>query len=191
WRLVYEEREQLGSVEPYRGDGSLDGQARALHRKVHQTINKVTEDIEQRFHFNTAISAVMELVNAIYQVRSEGGYGPDALPVLRLAIETAVVLISPIVPHIADEMWQAMGHRQSLIKEPWPRWDEEAAAEEKLLIVVQVNGRLRSRVFVSPDASHGEIEQAALADERIRAFLSDRPPRNVVVVAGRLVNVVV
>jgi leucyl-tRNA synthetase len=191
WRLVYEEKEQLGSVEPYRGDGSLDGQARALHRKVHQTIKKVTDDIEQRFHFNTAISAVMELVNAIYQVRSEGGYGTEVLPVLRLAVETAVVLISPTVPHIADEMWQAMGHRQSLIKEPWPRWDEEAAAEEKLLIVVQVNGRLRSRVFVAPDASHGEIEQAALADERIRGFLGDRPPRKVVVVPGRLVNVVV
>jgi leucyl-tRNA synthetase len=111
--------------------------------------------------------------------------------VLRLAIETAVVLISPMVPHIADEMWQAMGYRQSLIREPWPRWDEEAAAEEKLLIVVQVNGKLRSRVFVAPDASHGEIEQAALADERVRAFLGDRSPRKVVVVPGRLANVVI
>ncbi len=191
WRLVYEERERLQGIKPHSGDGSLDGQARGVHRKVHQTIKKVTEDIDQRFHFNTAISAVMELVNAVYQMRSEGGCGPEALPVLRSAIETAIVLISPMVPHLADELWQALGHGESVIKEPWPRWDEEAAAEEKLLIVVQVNGKLRGRVYVAPDASHGEIEEAALADDRIRAYLGDRAPRKVVVVPGRLVNVVV
>jgi leucyl-tRNA synthetase len=191
WRLVYEERERLRGTNPYPGDGSLDGQVRGVHRKVHQTIKKVTEDIEQRFHFNTAISAVMELVNAVYQMRSDGGCGPEALPVLRLAIETAIVLISPMVPHIADEMWQAFGHRESVIREPWPRWDEEAAAEERLLIVVQVNGKLRSRVYVAPDASQREIEEAVLADERIRAFLGERSPRKVIVVPGRLVNVVV
>jgi len=110
---------------------------------------------------------------------------------MRLAIEKAVMLISPMVPHIADEMWQALGHGQSLITKSWPCWDEDTAAEEELLIVVQVNGKLRSRVYVTPTASHQEIERAALADERIRAFLGDRSPRKVVVVPGRLVNVVV
>jgi leucyl-tRNA synthetase len=191
WRLVYEDWEQLRGTNSYPGERSPEGQAKGVYRKVHQTIKKVTEDIEQRFHFNTAISAVMELVNAVYQMRADRGCNPEDLPVLRLAIETAIVLISPMVPHIADEMWQALGHRESVIKEPWPRWDEEAAAEERLLIVVQVNGKLRSRVYVAPDASHGEIEEAALADERIQAFLGERSPRKVVVVPGRLVNVVV
>ncbi|MCG6917815.1 MAG: leucine--tRNA ligase [Deltaproteobacteria bacterium] len=191
WRLVYEEQENLRSVSPYDGSGPLAGELRALHRMTHQTIKRVTDDIEQRFHFNTAISAVMELVNAIYQFRSENGYGPEAFPVLRLAVDTAVILISPMVPHIAEEMWEALRHERRVVEEPWPEWDEEAATEDMQLIVVQVNGRLRNRIYVSPDASREEVEKAALSDERIKSFIGDRPVRKVVVVLGRLVNVVV
>jgi len=191
WRLVYEEHEKLRSVTPYDGSEPLEGELRALHRKTHQTIKRVTDDIEQRFHFNTAISAVMELVNAIYQFRSENGYGPEAFPVLRLAVDTAVVLISPMVPHIAEEMWEALGHETSVVQEPWPEWNEEAVAEDMQLVVVQVNGRLRSRIYVSPSASNEDVEKAALSDERIKAFVGDQPVRKVVVVPGRLVNVVV
>jgi len=191
WRLVYEEREQLRNVSPYDSSEPLEGELRVLHRKTHQTIKRVTEDIEQRFHFNTAISAVMELVNAIYQFRSENGHGPEAFPVLRLAVDTAVVLISPMVPHLAEELWQALGYERRVVQEPWPEWDEEAASEEMQLIVVQVNGRLRSRIYVSPSASDEDIEKAALSDERINTFIGDKPVRKVVVVPGRLVNVVV
>jgi leucyl-tRNA synthetase len=191
WRLVYEEHEQLSSVSPYDSSEPLEGELRALHRKTHQTIKRVTDDIEQRFHFNTAISAVMELVNAIYQFRSENGYGPEAFPVLRLAVDTAVVLISPMVPHLAEELWETMGHERRVVQEPWPEWDEEAVSEEMQLIVVQVNGRLRSRVYASPSASNEELEKAALSDERINTFIGDKPVRKVVVVPGRLVNVVV
>ena len=191
WRLVYEEHEKLRRVSSYDGSEFLQGPLRDLHRKTHQTIKRVTEDIEERFHFNTAISAVMELVNGIYQFLSEDGYGPEALPVLRLAVETAVILISPMVPHIADEMWEAMGHDRSVVQEPWPQWDEEAVVEEMQLIVVQVNGKLRNRIYVAPTASKEDIERAALSDERIRTFIGDEPVRKVVVVPGRLVNVVV
>ncbi|UCG22447.1 MAG: leucine--tRNA ligase [Deltaproteobacteria bacterium] len=191
WRLVYEEHEKLRSVTPYDGSEPLEGELRALHRKTHQTIKRVTDDIEQRFHFNTAISAVMELVNAIYQFRSENGYGPEAFPVLRLAVDTAVVLNSPMVPHIAEEMWEALGHETSVVQEPWPEWNEEAVAEDMQLFVVQVNGRLRSRIYVSPSASNEDVEKAALSDERIKTFVGDQPVRKVVVVPGRLVNVVV
>ena len=189
--MVYEEHQRLQGVHPYDGNGVLDHGLRPLHRKTHQTIKKVTEDIEQRFHFNTAISAVMELVNAIYQFRSEHDQVPEDLPVVRKAIETALLLISPMVPHVADEMWESLGHQHSVVQESWPEWDNEAAAEEKLLIVVQVNGKLRNRIQVSPDASKEEVEEAALADERIRAFVGEKPVRKVVVVPGRLVNVVV
>ncbi|MFP3870363.1 MAG: leucine--tRNA ligase [Syntrophobacteria bacterium] len=190
WRVVYEEHQRLQGVAAYSGNRSLDGELRALHRKTHQTIKKVTEDIEQRFHFNTAVSSVMELVNAIYQVRSDARSDREYLSVLRLALETAVVLISPMVPHIADELWEALGHEQPLVREPWPQWDEEAAAEERQLIVVQVNGKLRSRIYVSPDASNAEIEEAARADERVQSFVAGRAVRKVVVVPGRLVNLV-
>ena len=191
YRLVYEEYEQLRSVSPYDGSKPLAGELRALHRKTHQTIKRVTDDIEQRFHFNTAISAVMELVNAIYQFRSENGHGPEAFPVLRLAVDTAIVLISPMVPHLAEELWEALGHERRVVQEPWPEWDEEAVSEEMQLIVVQVNGRLRSRIYVSPSASNEELEKAVLSDERINTFIGDKPVRKVVVVPGRLVNVVV
>lgn len=190
WRLVYEEHEKLRGVSPYDGSEPLEGDLRALHRKTHQTIQKVTDDIEQRFHFNTAISAVMELVNTIYQFRSENGRGPEAFPVLRLAVETAVILISPMVPHIADEMWYVLGHGRSVVQEPWPEWDEEAVSEDMQLIVVQVNGRLRNRIYVSPSASHEEVKKAALSDERIKNFIGDQLVRKVVVVPGKLVNVV-
>ena len=191
WRLVFEQHEKLRRVPPYDGSEFLQEALRDLHRKTHQTIKRVTEDIEERFHFNTAISAVMELVNTIYQFPSEDGYGPEALPVLRSAVEAAVILISPMVPHIADEMWEAMGHDSSVIQERWPQWDEEAVVEEMQLIVVQVNGKLRNRIYVAPTASKEDIERAALSDERIKTFIRDEPVRKVVVVPGRLVNVVV
>jgi leucyl-tRNA synthetase len=191
WRLVYEEHRELRGVAPYDGSRPLDGELRSLHRKAHQTIKKVTEDIEQRFHFNTAISAVMELVNVIYQFRSNDHQDSEALDVLRSAVETAVVLISPMVPHIADEMWETLGHQRSVVQEPWPQWDEGAIREEEQLIVVQVNGKLRNRVYVSQSASDEEMREAALADERIQKFIGDKPVRKVVVVPGRLVNVVV
>jgi len=191
WRLIYEEHGKLLGASPYTGSEPLESELRPLHRKTHQTIKKVTDDIEQRFHFNTAISAVMELVNAIYQFRSDGSYGAEALSVLRFAAETAIVLISPMVPHVADEMWQALGHEKSVIQEPWPQWDERAAVEEEQLVVVQVNGKLRNRIYVSPSASSEEIQEAALADDRIKTFVGDKPIRKVVVVPGKLVNVVV
>jgi leucyl-tRNA synthetase len=133
----------------------------------------------------------MELVNTIYHMRSDDRHGPEALPVLRLAVETALLLISPMVPHIADEMWDILGHQKSVAREPWPQWDEEAVVEEKQLIVVQVNGKLRNRIYVSPSAANEEIQQTALADERVKMFIGDKPVRKVVVVPGRLVNVVV
>jgi leucyl-tRNA synthetase len=96
-----------------------------------------------------------------------------------------------MVPHIAEEMWEVLGHERRVVEEPWPEWDEEALEEDMQLIVVQVNGRLRNRIYVSPTASNEDVEKAALSDERIKTFIGDQPVRKVVVVPGRLVNVVV
>jgi leucyl-tRNA synthetase len=105
-------------------------------------------------------------------------------------MEIAVILISPMVPHIADEMWYALGHGRSVVQEPWPEWDEGAVSEDMQLIVVQVNGRLRNRIYVSPSASDEAVKKAALSDERIKTFIGDQAVRKVVVVPGKLVNVV-
>ncbi len=191
WRLVYDHREDLTSVSSFDGKGDLRETSRKLHRKTHQTIKKVTEDIKDRFHFNTAISAVMELVNLIYQVKENVLKEPNGREVLREAIESAIILISPMVPHITEELWRVLGHEKSIVLASWPGWDEEAVKEEKLLIVVQVNGKLRSRIYVSPSEDQEEIKKIALEDERIKNFVGEKPIRKVIVVPGRLVNIVV
>ena len=191
WRLVYEHHESISRVNSYSGKTPPGDASRKLHRKTHQTIKKVTEDIKERFHFNTAISAVMELVNLIYQVKDDVLREEKGLEVLREAIESAIILISPMVPHITEELWRVLGHESSIVLTSWPTWDEEAVKEEQLLIVVQVNGKLRSRIYVSPSADREEIKRIALEDERIRKFVGEKPVKKVIVVPGRLVNIVV
>ncbi len=191
WRLVYDHRHDLAKAKPFDGKAQLGEASRKLHRKTHQTIKKVTEDISDRFHFNTAISAVMELVNLVYQVKEDILKEDHGKEILREAVEAAVILISPMVPHITEELWKVLGHERSIVLAPWPTWDEEAVKEEQLLIVVQVNGKLRSRIYVSPSASREEIEKIAMADERIKNFVGEKPVKKVIIVPGRLVNIVV
>ncbi len=191
WRMVADNRENILSATPYDGNGNLSGALAGLHRKTHQTIKKVTEDIKERFHFNTAIAAVMELVNQVYQVLENRTDEPEFWPVVREAAESTVILIAPMVPHITEELWQALGHEESIIRAPWPKWREDALQSEEMLIVVQVNGKLRSRITVPADASEDLIRQTALDDARIRDFIGDKAIRKVVVVPNKLVNVVV
>ena len=185
WRLV---SENLSIID---GAGKLDAEnlqpaAKDLRRQVHRTIKKVTEDVDGSFHFNTAIAAVMELVNGITAF-SDKETSPEAL---REAIETVVRLLSPFVPHICEELWQHLGYEDSLEKVGWPVWDEKALVAETLLIVVQVNGKVRGKVTVSVDADKEAVEAAALADPNVSRFLEGKTLRKVVVVPGRLVNVV-
>lgn len=191
WRLVAENLEALKSAESYEGGTELSKDLSDLHRKTHQTIKKVTEDIRDRFHFNTAIAAVMELVNQVYQILETSSEDPSFWPVLREAAETAVILISPMVPHIAEELWWTLGHSQSILNMPWPVWREEALQTEEMLIVIQVNGKLRSRITVPSDISKEELEKAALADRRIQEFVGSKSIRKVVVIPKKLVNIVV
>ena len=191
WRLVAEHRQALGSAGRCREISALPPELRELHRRTHQTIKKVTEDIRDRFHFNTAIAAIMELVNQIYQNLENKSHHKDYWPVLREAVESVVLLMSPMVPHIADELWQVLGHSGCLLNTPWPTWREEALLAEEMLLVVQVNGKLRSRISVASDANEEQLREAALADQRIQDFIGNKPVRKVIVVPGRLVNIVV
>ena len=166
---------------------SLPPDARDLRRLVHRTIKKVTEDIDGSFHFNTAIAAVMELVNGISAFQGK----TSAPEVLREAVETVIRLLSPFVPHICAELWQTLGHADSLEARGWPVWDENALLADTLLIVVQVNGKVRGKVSVPADADDEVVKTTALADANVLRFIEDKPVRKVIVVPGRLVNVVV
>lgn len=191
WRLVEEHVAHIDGVQPFDGDEALAGDLRSLYRKIHQTIKRVTNDIEGRFHFNTAISAVMELVNTIQAVKEGIVSTPEGASVLRLALETVIVLLSPIVPHLAEELWEALGNSGSVLEVPWPTYREEAIAEDEILIVVQVNGKVRSRFHISVDADEEEMKAVALTDDRIVARIAGRPVKRVIVVQKKLVNIVV
>jgi leucyl-tRNA synthetase len=190
-RLVAEHRADIQNVKSFEGDGQLAGDLRTLYRKTHQTIKRVTNDIEARFHFNTAISAVMELVNAIQAVKEGVLATPEGASVLRLGLETVIVLLSPIVPHLAEELWEALGNSGSVLEVAWPQYREEAIAEDEILIVVQVNGKVRSRFNIAADADEEAIKAAALANDRIVARIAGRPVKRVIVVQKKLVNIVV
>jgi len=183
WRVVLDHLELVGAATiPAR----TEGEARVLRRQVHRTIKKVTEDVDGRFHFNTAIAAVMELVNAIYGFKDK----PANPGVLREALETTVRLLAPFVPHIAEELWARLGHAGGLEAAGWPQWDAAALVEEEKTIVVQVNGKVRGKVTVVADADDEVTRQAALADANVARFLEGKTVRKVVVVPGRLVNIV-
>jgi len=193
WRLVTDNLEGLSSASPYDRSGDLFGDLAELHRKSNLTIKRVTSDIENRFHFNTAISAVMELVNETNQYLSGSAENMDATAwaVVRDAVETTVIMLSPVVPHIAEELWEILGGRGNLLFHRWPGYSEDALATEKRLVVLQVNGKVRNRIEVPSSWGDDELEESALADQRVRQFTDGKTVRKVIVVQGKLVNVVV
>jgi leucyl-tRNA synthetase len=191
WRLVSENLDALKSAGPCRGGSPLDKDLAQLRRKTHQTIKKVTEDIRERFHFNTAIAAIMELVNLILQVLDGRTADPTVWPVVREAVEAAIVISSPMVPHICEELWSILGHQELLLNTGWPKWDAQALKAEEMLIVVQINGKLRSKITAPADATDEELEDIALKDSRIKDFIEGKQVRKVIVVPKKLINVVV
>ncbi|MBW2105415.1 MAG: leucine--tRNA ligase [Deltaproteobacteria bacterium] len=192
WRLVFENRQTLSNAQHYDAIQSLSPDLQDIHRKTHQTIKKVTEDIENRFHFNTAISAVMELFNTVHQFISNGEEISElASSVLKEAVDTMVMLLHPVVPHITEELWRALGHSDSLAIVSWPTYREEAIKKETCLIVIQVNGKLRSKIEIPVSLNEKEIQDLALKDKRVQRFIRDKEIKKVIVVQKRLVNIVV
>jgi len=192
WRLVEDNREHLSRIRPYDGVQEISSDLRDIHRKTHQSIKKVSEDIEDRFHFNTAISAVMELFNTVNQFLNTHDELPDeAWSVVKEATETMLILLHPIVPHITEELWSALSHENSLATIQWPTYREGALAKESCLVVIQVNGKVRSRMEVPLSLAEEEIRQKALEDERIQRFVGDKAIKKLIVVQNKLVNVVV
>ncbi len=183
WRAVLDNLALIGSAEIAT---EASGSAADLRRKTHQTIKKVTEDIDGRFHFNTAIAAVMELVNSIYAFKD----GEQAPGVLREALETVVRLLNPFVPHACEELWESLGHGESLETVGWPAWDEAALLADEVTLVIQVNGKVRGKINVAVDADKETIESTALADANVQRFVEGKQVRKIIIVPGRLINIV-
>jgi leucyl-tRNA synthetase len=186
WRTVQEHAAggAIGQADP----GGLTDEQKALRRKIHQTIAKVSDDVGRRYTFNTAVAAVMELLNAI---RHFDDSSPTGRGIVREGLETAVLLLSPIVPHLCHELWHALGHDEAVVNVRWPEADASALVLEMIEIVVQVNGKLRGRISVAAGSDTATISEAALADENVKRFVGDKTIRKTIVVPGRLVNVVV
>jgi leucyl-tRNA synthetase len=191
WRLILKYLEKIKNAPPLDSHQDLSGNIKELRQKTHQTIKRVTEEIEQRFHFNTAISAIMELVNKVYQIKEEEFKSPLSRSVLKEAIENIVILLSPIVPHITEELWEKLGHTESILKYPWPTYNREAIKEENITIVIQINGKLRGQIKAASGLSEDKIKKLALKDTRIEKLLEGKAIKKSFFVPNKLVNIVV
>ena len=191
WRFTFEHREALIAARSDFSQNDLPGDLRNLYRLIHRTIKKVTEDIESRFHFNTAIAAIMELFNALSASVQDESKLEIGTPVIKAGVETIITMLYPFVPHVASELWESLDYRGGLDAVTWPKYSEAALEEEQLLIVVQVNGKVRGKITVSVDVDQTRIESEALQDQKVRIFLDGKKVQKVIHVPRRLVNIVV
>jgi leucyl-tRNA synthetase len=171
----------------------LSPEARAIQRKLHQTIKRVTDDFQGRWHFNTCIAAVMELMNELYTSADEGVRANRTLIPGSLLADVQcklVLLLAPFAPYLAHELWEMLGESSNLLKAPWPKFDPELAKEEEIEIPVQVNGKLRGKIVVAPGTSEEEIKQKALADEKVQSHIAGKQIIKVIF-TGKLVSIVV
>jgi leucyl-tRNA synthetase len=191
WRLIYQQRELWLSPSSNGAPTELTAEQRGLQRAIHRTIKKVTDDIDGRFHFNTAIASIMELSNVLSATAQDGAQLKGAAPMVKEGLEAIIILLAPFVPHLANELWQQLGHGTSLEQVPWPSYSTAALEEEQLLIVVQVNGKVRGKLTVPAEVTQERIQTLALADPKVVGFLDGKRVQRVVYVPRRLVNLVV
>ena len=194
WRIVIASPERSrGTKQSSAGDCHVAGAPRndiELERWTHKTIKRVTEDIE-RFHFNTAISAIMEFVNFLYSNPpqppfTKGGRGG----IMTLALEILILLLSPFAPHMCEELWSFTGHKDSLAKAQWPKFNPALVIDETATIVIQINGKLRDKIEVVLDTPEEEVKKRALAAEKVTGFLEGKVPKKIIYIKGRLINIV-
>jgi leucyl-tRNA synthetase len=191
WRLIYELTNRLSKepVPDLMSKADLPPELWEIRQKLHKTIKKVTEDIE-RFHFNTAIAAVMELVNYLYQIKDGIEETPQAGAVWRETIESLILLLSPFVPYVAEELWKDVGKKESVVMAPWPEYDQEAITEEEIVIVVQVNGKLRDRLLIPVSSKEEEIKAMAMTSPKVRRYIDGKEVKKTIFVPQKLVNIV-
>jgi leucyl-tRNA synthetase len=189
WRLVGPLMKELKEA-PDKPASDLRGANREMRRITHKTIKKVTEDISTRFNFNTAVSAIMEHVNALYQFKEipESDRDPD---VLSEAVDSLLLLLAPFAPHITEEIWEATGHEGSIHRQSWPAYDAAAVVEDELTIVVQINSRVRDRIMIPAGLTVGEMQEKIMNDPKILKLTEGKKIVKIIPVPGKLVNIVV
>jgi leucyl-tRNA synthetase len=186
WKLVHQH--VTGGIAETVDLDALDDKQKGLRNTVHATLAKVGDDIGRRYTFNTAIAANMELINELARFHDASGQGRA---VMQEALELVVLMLAPIVPHISHSLWHALGHTGAVVDCHWPVVDQSALVQDSITLVVQVNGKVRGRVDVPADAAREAIETAVMAEENVQRHMQGKTPRKVIVVPGKLVNIVV
>jgi leucyl-tRNA synthetase len=191
WVIVRENMDLYSNDSPVsKAKNTTQGELHPLERKMHQTIKKVSEDIERRYHLNTAISSIMEFYNLIKGEKDNLRKDEKGRSLLKDALETLVLLLSPFAPHICEELWEGMGNRTLVTLSPWPSFKPDLAREETLTIIVQVNGKLRAKFEAERDISEEQMKEKALSLDRIQALLGERKYKKIIYVKNKLVNIV-
>ncbi|MEK6691489.1 MAG: leucine--tRNA ligase [Nitrospirota bacterium] len=188
WVLASKYKERIDDLDGRIEFKELEGKGKLLYRKIHQTIKKVTNDIERDFHFNTALASLMELVNVMNSFEPKSDTN---LRVLRNAIETTLILLSPFAPHISEELWHALGHGEPIALTKWPSFDEEALKEDEVLVVIQVCGKLRGKIYLPANSDDRLIKESALKEKKIAELIRGKDIKKIIVVKNKLVNIVV
>jgi leucyl-tRNA synthetase len=192
--FFFQENKSLLFADPPSGDEDFSPDSDGVHPlriKMHQTIRKVTEDIDKRYHLNTAISSIMELFNLIKAEREGLADSEKGKGLLREAVRTMILLLSPFAPHICEELWEQMGYRTLLAQTLWPAYDPDLAKEERVTVVVQINGKLRDRIEADRDADEEELKKEALGLEKIRKFIGDKEVKKVIHIKNKIINIVI
>jgi leucyl-tRNA synthetase len=188
WNLVHQHKNREGSL----ATGPENDTSRSIRRITHKTIKKVTEDIDTRFHFNTAVAAIMEMTNELARVTpQEADHSPEISEALIDAVATVVVLLSPFVPHVAEELWEALGEKPGMTRLEWPTFDPVMLEQDEVLIVVQVNGKKRAEITVPVGLPEEQIKTTALAESNVKKFVEGKTVRKMILVPGKLLNIVV
>ena len=188
WKLIKTHQDSIKDISGISSSEKFNGNQNKLRRKTHQTISKVTDDIGRRYTFNTAIAAVMELVNEVSAFNVDDELDRQ---VIKEAIESILLLLSPIVPHICHQLWLDINHDQPIIDARWPKFDSSLLKSETSLIVVQVNGKLRSKLEVDASITEDELKSMALSDEKVVRFIDGNEIKKIIVIPEKLVNIVV
>ncbi|MBZ5534506.1 MAG: leucine--tRNA ligase [Acidobacteriia bacterium] len=191
FRLVAQNTGWMKDFSATPDEALLSAPAKSLRRKMHQTIKRVSDDLEHRLHFNVSIAAMMELHNEMSAVEAKDLEDPGTRAVFKESCETLIRMISVFAPHIAEEMWELNGHSNRLTRAAWPEYNELLAAEEEIEIPIQINGKVRGRILVAADVSEAEMRERALGDTKVKSWVGDKTVVKFIVVPKRLVNIVV
>ena len=186
WRIVESFVTSQGTLANDGQFGQMSKEDKEMRRLVHTTIKRVTEDAGNRFNFNTAISAIMELVNGMYHYKDNG----KNKAVIAEAVESLILLLAPFTPHVTEELWQAIGKNDSVHKQSWPAVDAKALVVDEVTVVIQINGKVRDKLVIAVDMDKMEVEKLALSQPKIVEQLAGETPKKVVVIPNKLVNIV-